>query len=155
MPGIYACDVDTITVMGNTVNDCIFQGAVITTQLVIPLLKFIVRFSYKDVFICRGRRHPPRSHPDTNNRNSKGGVTFIWGFTQPYDFYPFCTVYPAIYPVWFRRILSINKCKLTVASTAFPVYNIPKPSAFDIRGESVITKIQKGIADRRPAFRLG
>ena len=42
MLGIYACDVDTITVMGNAINDCICQWAVITTQLVIPLLKFIL-----------------------------------------------------------------------------------------------------------------
>lgn len=42
MLGIYTCNVDTITVMGNAVNDCISQRAVITTQLAIPVLKFIL-----------------------------------------------------------------------------------------------------------------
>ena len=53
-------------------------------------------FSAFRVRICRGRRHPPRSHFDTNNRNSKGGVTFTWDFTPPYDFYPTPTVF---YPI--------------------------------------------------------
>ena len=42
MFGINTCDVDAIAVMGNTVNDCICQRTVITTQLVIPLLELIL-----------------------------------------------------------------------------------------------------------------
>ena len=42
MLGIYACDVDAITIMGNAINNCICQRAVITTQLVIPLLEFVL-----------------------------------------------------------------------------------------------------------------
>jgi len=42
MFGINACDVDTITVMGNAVNDCICQRTVITAELIIPFLKFIL-----------------------------------------------------------------------------------------------------------------
>ena len=42
MFGINACDVDTITVMGNAVNDCICQRTVITAELSIPFLKFIL-----------------------------------------------------------------------------------------------------------------
>ena len=42
MFGINACDVDAVTVMGNAVNDCICQRTVIATQLVVPLLEFIL-----------------------------------------------------------------------------------------------------------------
>ena len=34
MLGIYACDIDTIAVMGNAVDDCICQRTGITTQMV-------------------------------------------------------------------------------------------------------------------------
>lgn len=42
MFGINICNVDAITVMGNTVNDCICQWAVIPTQLVVPFLELIL-----------------------------------------------------------------------------------------------------------------
>ena len=43
MFGINACNVDTITVMSNAVNDCICQRTIITTQLVVPFLELIVQ----------------------------------------------------------------------------------------------------------------
>ena len=42
MFGINACDVDAIAVMSDAVDDCICQRTVITTQLVISLLEFIL-----------------------------------------------------------------------------------------------------------------
>ena len=42
MFGINACNVDTITVMSNAVNDCICQRTIITTQLVVPFLELIL-----------------------------------------------------------------------------------------------------------------
>lgn len=42
MFGINACDVDAITVMSDAVNDCICQRTVITAELVIPFLEFIL-----------------------------------------------------------------------------------------------------------------
>ena len=58
-----------------------------------PKVADLQAFSAFRVCICRKLRHPPRSHLDTNNRNSEGGVTFTWGFTPPRDFYPYYTVY--------------------------------------------------------------
>ena len=40
---IYACDIYSVTVMSNTVNDRICQRTVITAELVIPFLEFILR----------------------------------------------------------------------------------------------------------------
>ena len=42
MFSINARDIYSVTVMGNTVNDCICQRTVITTELVIPFLEFIL-----------------------------------------------------------------------------------------------------------------
>ena len=51
MFGINACDVDTITVMGNAVNDCICQRTVITAELIIPFLKFILGVLWSSIFV--------------------------------------------------------------------------------------------------------
>ena len=53
-----------------------------------PKVADLRAFSAFRVRICRKLRHPPSLYLDTNNRNSKGEVTFAWGFTPPYDFYP-------------------------------------------------------------------
>lgn len=42
MFSINACDIYSIAVVGNTVNDCICQWAVIPTQLVVPFLELIL-----------------------------------------------------------------------------------------------------------------
>ena len=42
MFSIYACDIYSVTVMSNTVNDRICQRTVITTELVILFLEFIL-----------------------------------------------------------------------------------------------------------------
>ena len=127
------------------------------------------------VRICRVKKHPPRLHLDTNNRNSKGGVTFIWGFTPPYDFYPmrqFSTppLYPSAHPFYPMRYPSYsaprkrgsfyNKCNSLLPAQPFQSIIFPTgtpqsrktPSAFDIRGEICYNKSTKGnTADRRSA----
>lgn len=42
MFGINACDIDTITVMSDAVNDCVSKRTGITAELVIPFLEFIL-----------------------------------------------------------------------------------------------------------------
>ena len=61
------------------------------TRTKVPYLRDFQAFRVR---ICRLRRHPPRLHLDTNNRNSKGGITFTWGFTPPHG----------------KGVLSIIKC---------------------------------------------
>ncbi len=43
MVSINTCDVDEVTVMSNAINDCICQWTCITTKLVVPVLKFVLR----------------------------------------------------------------------------------------------------------------
>ena len=42
MSSINACDIDTVTIVSDAVNDCICQRTVITAKLVIPILELIL-----------------------------------------------------------------------------------------------------------------
>ena len=54
MFSINTCDVDAITVMSYSVDDCVSKRTGITTKLIIPFLEFILEMCIRDRLISRG-----------------------------------------------------------------------------------------------------
>ena len=50
MSSIDASDVNAITIMSNTINDCISKGTCFTAKLIVPFFKAILRTKVSDEY---------------------------------------------------------------------------------------------------------